>query len=96
MKERFKVRNQLLALFGALIFIASYASNALAQCAMCRANAQASAGSQPAISEPLNLAILVLLIPPVLIFCAIFLVLLRYRKTLNEGTTEALDNARSL
>jgi heme/copper-type cytochrome/quinol oxidase subunit 2 len=53
------------------------ASTAFAQCAMCKAAAAASGNSA---AETLNMAILVLLIPPVVIFCAIFVVAYRLRE----------------
>lgn len=47
-----------------------------AQCAMCRA---ALAGSNnPTFIRNLNIGVLVLLIPPVTIFCSIFIVLRRH------------------
>jgi hypothetical protein len=49
---------------------------ALAQCAMCKAAVAASGDSAAAT---LDKAILVLLIPPVMIFCAIFIVAYRLR-----------------
>lgn len=52
-------------------------SSTLAQCAMCK-NAVAGSPSAARLSESLNSAIIVLLIPPVLIFCGIFLVAYRY------------------
>lgn len=58
-----------------------YASglDAYAQCALCRT---AISGSPTAakLSQSLNFAIIVLLIPPVLIFCGIFFAANRYRK----------------
>lgn len=68
---------------GAIAFFASAATGSFAQCAMCRASVQ-TGGSTSVFSEPLNIAILVLLIPPALLFCAIFLLLIRYRKTAHE------------
>ena len=48
-----------------------------AQCAMCRA---ALTGSRdPKLMRNLNIGILVLLIPPVSIFCSIFVILRKYR-----------------
>ena len=48
-----------------------------AQCAMCRA---ALTGSRdPKLIRNLNIGILVLLIPPVSIFCSIFVILRKYR-----------------
>ncbi len=64
-----------------------------AQCSMCKANVQAGA-SATNVAGTLNLAILVLLIPPVLIFCAIFFVALRYRRGMEDRGVDAL-NARS-
>ena len=54
---------------------AAWPETALAQCPLCRSAVQ-DAGDQTA--RTLNLAIVVLLIPPVSIFCAIFAVV--YRK----------------
>jgi heme/copper-type cytochrome/quinol oxidase subunit 2 len=56
---------------------AAWPESALAQCPLCRTAAQ-QAGDQTA--RTLNLAIVVLLIPPVSIFCAIFAVVYRRAK----------------
>jgi hypothetical protein len=48
-----------------------------AQCSMCRASLTNSANSR--LVRGLNLGVLVLLVPPVTIFCSIFIVLRRYR-----------------
>ena len=48
-----------------------------AQCSMCRASLTNSANAR--LVRGLNLGVLVLLIPPVTIFCSIFIVLRRYR-----------------
>lgn len=61
----------------AMLLIAS--STAMAQCAMCK-NAVTGSPSAAKLSESLNSAIIVLLIPPVLIFCGLFLLAYRYRK----------------
>ena len=50
-----------------------------AQCAMCRATVTAAANNAAMIKK-LNLGILVMLVPPVTIFCSIFIVALKYRK----------------
>jgi heme/copper-type cytochrome/quinol oxidase subunit 2 len=55
---------------------------ALAQCPLCRSALQ-GAGEQTA--RTMNLAILVLLIPPVSIFCTIFAVAYRKRKGDDDG-----------
>jgi hypothetical protein len=48
-----------------------------AQCSMCRASLTNSANAR--LVRGLNLGVLVLLVPPVTIFCSIFVVLRRYR-----------------
>ena len=48
-----------------------------AQCSMCRASLTNSANSR--LVRGLNIGVLVLLVPPVTIFCSIFVVLRRYR-----------------
>jgi hypothetical protein len=53
---------------------------------MCK-NAVTGSPEAARLSQSLNFAILVLLIPPVLIFCGIFIVAYRYRKS--RGTAEA-------
>ncbi len=49
---------------------------AVAQCSMCRT---ALTSSNSAFIRNFNIGVLVLLIPPVTIFCSIFVVLKRYR-----------------
>jgi hypothetical protein len=63
--------------FTAALVVALSSDAALAQCALCKVSA-AGAGSKGA--QTLNLAILVLLIPPVTIFCSIFIVAYKYRQ----------------
>jgi len=50
-----------------------------AQCAMCRAVLKGS--HDPKLMRNLNIGVLVLLIPPVTIFCSIFVLLRKYRAT---------------
>ena len=61
---------------GALVALCALtvSDSALAQCAMCRASVT------QAFAKQLNLAILVLFIPPVTMFVAIFFVAFRNRK----------------
>lgn len=87
MKIKIKLRRIVPALC-APVFAVSQAASALAQCAMCKASVQAGASSSSnpqAVAEALNLAVLVLLIPPVVIFSALFLVLMRYRRGAYES-----------
>ena len=48
-----------------------------AQCSMCRASLTNAANAR--FVRGLNLGVLVLLVPPVTIFCSIFILLRRYR-----------------
>jgi heme/copper-type cytochrome/quinol oxidase subunit 2 len=59
--------------------IALVVEPALAQCAMCKQSVEASEASSAA--SRFNLAVFVLLIPPVAIFAGIFGVAYRYRNT---------------
>ena len=59
---------------------------ALAQCPLCRAGLM-NGGDRTA--RTMNLAIIVLLIPPVSIFCTIFAVALRKRKGDGEDDTDS-------
>ena len=62
----------------AAIGVLLVASTASAQCAMCRA---ALAGSNNAFFiRNFNIGVLVLLVPPVTMFCSIFVVLKRYHR----------------
>jgi heme/copper-type cytochrome/quinol oxidase subunit 2 len=58
------------------------APGALAQCAMCKASA---ANLDNVSARTLNLATLILLCPPVAIFCAIFVVAYKHRNSHDEG-----------
>jgi F0F1-type ATP synthase membrane subunit c/vacuolar-type H+-ATPase subunit K len=93
---RIKLKNVLAAscLFA---LVASWAAgSAFAQCAMCKASVQAAASGNvnpQAAADTFNLAVLVLLIPPVLMFIALFLVLLRYRKSADERGAAGLNTA---
>lgn len=53
------------------------AESTLAQCAMCRA----SIGANSSFIRNFNIGVLVLLVPPVSIFCTIFIVAFRHRKS---------------
>jgi hypothetical protein len=72
----------------ALIAVLALESTGFAQCAMCKT---ALAGSSNAMFiRSFNIGVLVLLIPPVTIFCSIFVVLRRYKTSDEEPT----DNSR--
>lgn len=80
---RHRARKILCAVAGAILALAASASTALAQCAMCRASLGNSTEA-PSLSGGMNLAVLVLLIPPVALFCAFFIVAYRLRKAPGE------------
>jgi hypothetical protein len=65
---------------GAMLWLVTGCPSIFAQCALCKASAAASGAS-----NSLNAAILVLLIPPVTIFCAIFIVAFRLRAAPEES-----------
>jgi heme/copper-type cytochrome/quinol oxidase subunit 2 len=86
-----KIRGRRLLIFSAaLLALAAVAffvpSEALAQCPLCRAGLM-NGGEKTA--RTMNLAIVVLLIPPVSIFCTIFAVAYRRRKGDGEDDTES-------
>jgi hypothetical protein len=70
------VRTIRMMIVGAIVALCALAmsDSALAQCAMCRASVA------QAFARNLNLAILVLFVPPVTMFLAIFFVAFRNRK----------------
>ncbi len=76
-----------------LVIIASVAAvlvlgtSALGQCSMCRASL---AGSGNALFiKNFNIGVLVLLIPPVTIFCSIFVILRRSKRADEDGELES-------
>ena len=72
------------------------AETALAQCAMCRAGISGGTNGA-AFAKNFNFAILVLLAPPVTIFCSIFIVAYKHRKSQRETTAEEeFDDESSL
>jgi len=71
----------------AAITVLLIVSPSSAQCAMCRA---ALAGSNNAFFiRNFNIGVLVLLVPPVTMFCSIFVVLKRYHREDQESDSEA-------
>jgi heme/copper-type cytochrome/quinol oxidase subunit 2 len=96
MRGQIKFR-RLLTAACALVALATQAVSALGQCAMCKASVQAAASSSAnpqAVADAFNLAVLVLLIPPVLLFMALFLLLVRYRKSGDEHGASRLLRPR--
>jgi hypothetical protein len=81
-------KTRVLMVFGlALMVVLVLASSGLAQCAMCRASL---AGSNNAFFiRNFNIGVLVLLTPPVAIFCSIFIVLKRHSR--EQRATDTTD-----
>ena len=67
----------LAALLLCVLCVLMISEPAMAQCAMCRG----SLGTNSSFIRSFNLGVLVLLVPPVSIFCTIFIVAYRYRKS---------------
>lgn len=71
------IRTALTAMVGLVALLMSH-SLAFAQCAMCK-NAITGSPDAARLSANFNFAVLVLLIPPVLIFCGIFVAVIKHR-----------------
>ena len=81
MNVRMKLRPVMLILVS-FAFLVALSTTAFGQCSMCRS---ALAGSSNAFFvRNFNIGVLVLLVPPVTIFCSIFVVLKRYKKADDE------------
>ena len=78
-----KLRLLLIVCAAAILLLALFAP-AAAQCAMCRASVQNNA----VFVRGLNLGVLVLLTPPIAIFCSIFIVAYRHRRGGNGNDSE--------
>ncbi len=61
----------------ALLIVAMFSDDVEAQCSMCKAVLQST--KDPSFIRGYNLGVLVLLLPPVTIFCSIFIVLRRHK-----------------
>jgi hypothetical protein len=77
----------LLAVVTVIVTVLMLSTTALGQCSMCRT---ALAGANNALFvRNFNIGVLVLLVPPVTIFCSIFVVLKRYQGADEEGDGNA-------
>lgn len=65
----------------------------MAQCAMCRASLSGSNNAR--FIKSLNLGVLVLLTPPVAMFCAAFVILKRHAKNQTGEERQDSNNTRS-
>ena len=79
-------RKTVLLIAMAIVAVFVLSTSAFGQCSMCRT---ALAGANNALFvRNFNIGVLVLLVPPVTIFCSIFVVLKRYRNSDNEPPKE--------
>jgi hypothetical protein len=77
---------RLLPAMAVLAVLVVLSTSALGQCSMCRA---ALAGSNnPFFIRNFNIGVLVLLVPPVTIFCSIFVALKRYQAADKDAPEE--------
>ncbi len=74
----------LLPLVAAVAVLLLASTAALGQCSMCRASLAGS--GNPYFIRNFNIGVLVLLVPPVTIFCSIFVALKRYKAEDDEET----------
>jgi len=72
-----KAQNLTGLLIVASLIVLLSADSTLAQCVMCRA----SLGANSTFIRNFNIGVLVLLVPPVSIFCTIFVIAFRHRKS---------------
>ena len=74
----------------ALVIIVLWSDPAFAQCSMCKA--VLSNARDPRFIKNYNLGVLVLLLPPVTIFCSIFVVLRRHKgEAEQQAETDKLE-----
>lgn len=79
-------RKVVLIIVTAIVAVFMLSTSAFGQCSMCRT---ALAGANNALFvRNFNIGVLVLLVPPVMIFCSIFVVLKRYRDSDEEPPKE--------
>lgn len=69
------------------VMLVLLSTSAFAQCAMCRTALNSPGGA--AMARNLNIGIIVLLIPPVAIFCGIFFSAYKHRNDLMNGPKKA-------
>lgn len=74
----------LLPLIAALAVLLLLSTTALGQCSMCRMSLAGSGNAH--FIRNFNIGVLVLLVPPVTIFCSIFIALKRYNAADDEET----------
>jgi len=80
-------RNAILIVVTAIVAVFMLSTSAFGQCSMCKT---ALAGSNNALFvRNFNIGVLVLLVPPVTIFCSIFVVLKRYKNSDDKDSSDS-------
>lgn len=79
-------RRALVLVVVAVAFVLLANTYADAQCSMCRAGLSNAANAR--FIRNFNIGVLVLLVPPVTIFCSIFIILRRNRAADDRGSTQ--------
>ncbi len=72
-----KIQHFLWLVIVALVTVLLTSGSSSAQCVMCRA----SLGANSSFMRNFNIGVLVLLVPPVSIFCTIFIIAFRHRRS---------------
>ncbi|HEY6331312.1 MAG TPA: hypothetical protein VI756_18445 [Blastocatellia bacterium] len=75
---------------GLLVMLFLFSQSALGQCAMCRAGLEGDPQAKAA-SAQMDKAVLILLIPPVLIFIGFFFLMYRFRHHFRSSERQASD-----
>lgn len=83
MKISRRQRNVVVSFVFAVIVICLWCMPALAQCPLCKLAVENSTQGK-AIGRGLNTGILVLLVPPVTVFCSIFFLAIKHRRAPDE------------
>ena len=83
------LKTRWLWIFATVAMLLVLGTTAFGQCSMCRATL---AGADSAFIRNFNIGVLVLLVPPVTIFCSIFIVLKRHRSAAEEKQTDVPDS----
>ena len=79
-------RKTVLLIAMAIVAIFMLSTSAFGQCSMCKT--ALAGGNNALFVRNFNIGVLVLLVPPVTIFCSIFVVLRRYRNSDDEPPKE--------
>jgi hypothetical protein len=83
MKFGLSHKRQFVSLLFAVVAIGLWSIPALAQCPLCRLAIENSTQGK-AIGRGLNEGILILLVPPVTVFCSIFVLAFKHRKARSD------------